>query len=94
MKADISDTIREKLSSFRMSNKDSASYCINNFLALYRELNEIPGKALSDMHALSMFLKGMKDTDHETFVKIQRNKSEKGLIDAIIALRKKERWIV
>eukprot|EP00957_Ditylum_brightwellii_P171027 13019392-Ditylum_brightwellii.AAC.1 len=89
MKAETVDTIREKLSSYRMSNGDSTSYYINNFLTLYRELNEIPGEALSNSHALSMFLKGIKGTYYETFVKIQRNKSEEGLMDAIIALRKK-----
>lgn len=94
MKAETADTIRNKLGSYHMHNGDSASYYINNFLTSYQELNEIPGEALSESHALSMFLKGIKDTDYETFVEIQRNKSEEGLVDAIVALRKKERSIV
>ena len=53
-----------------MHNRDSASYYINNFLTSYQELNEIPGEALPESHALSMFLKGIKDTDYETFVEM------------------------
>ena len=94
MKAETADTIRERLNGYKMNNGDSASHYINNFLTSYRELNEIPGEALSNSHALSMFLKGIKDSDYETFVEIQRNKSEEWLMDAIIALRKKERSIL
>eukprot|EP00957_Ditylum_brightwellii_P180051 13715872-Ditylum_brightwellii.AAC.1 len=94
LKAETVNTIREKLSSYKMSNRDSALHYINNFLTLYRELNKIPCKALSDSYALSMFLKEIKGTDYEAVVKMQRNKSEEGLMDAIVALRKKERSIV
>eukprot|EP00957_Ditylum_brightwellii_P081814 6224485-Ditylum_brightwellii.AAC.1 len=94
MKVETAYTMREKLSSYRMSNGDSALYYINKFLTSYRELNKIPGEPLSDSHALSMFLKGIKDTDYKTFIKMQRNKSEEGLMDAIVVLRKEERMIV
>eukprot|EP00957_Ditylum_brightwellii_P141339 10769294-Ditylum_brightwellii.AAC.2 len=94
MKAETANRIRKKLGNYMMNNGDSASHYINNFLTSYRELNEIPCEALSKSHTLSMFLKGIKDTYYETFVEIQRNKSEEGLMDAIVALRKKEKSIV
>ena len=60
---------------------------------MYRELNEIPGEALSESHALSMFLRGISDPDYLTFVHIQRNRNE-SLMQVIIALRKEERELI
>eukprot|EP00957_Ditylum_brightwellii_P080986 6160144-Ditylum_brightwellii.AAC.1 len=94
MKVETSDTVRDRLNGYKMHSRDNALQYINNFLTVYRELNKIPGKSLSDSHTLSLFLKGIKDTDYKMFVEIQRNKTEEGLMNAIVVLRKKEQAIV
>eukprot|EP00957_Ditylum_brightwellii_P089878 6844704-Ditylum_brightwellii.AAC.1 len=57
-------------------NTGNALQYINSFLTSYWELNDIPGKVLSDSHALSMLLRGITNPDYSTFVQIQKNKSE------------------
>ena len=62
-------------------------------LTAYQELNNIPGKSLSDNHALSIFLKGIADPDYEKNAQIKRNKSG-GLDDTTVTLRKKKRVLI
>ena len=93
MKLETADTIRSRLENYKLGSTDDAAQYINNFLTSYRELNEIPGEALSESHAISMFLQGITDPDFETFVKIQRSKNE-SLMNAIVALRKEDRELL
>eukprot|EP00957_Ditylum_brightwellii_P106253 8105840-Ditylum_brightwellii.AAC.3 len=57
------DIVRDRLNEYKIHNGDSALQYINDFLTAYRELNEIPDEVLSDSHLLSLFLKGIKDTN-------------------------------
>eukprot|EP00957_Ditylum_brightwellii_P110557 8433133-Ditylum_brightwellii.AAC.1 len=69
---------------------NGASHYINNFLALYRELGDIPNERWSESHALNVFFKGITDPSYEMFVMIQRSKN-KSIYDAVLDLRKHER---
>eukprot|EP00957_Ditylum_brightwellii_P008872 672459-Ditylum_brightwellii.AAC.1 len=93
IQAETTDSMRGKLIGYCLHNSNLASQHINNFLTLCQELNKIPGEGLLENHALSIFLCGVKDTDYETFVEIQRNNNE-SLQHTIIVLRKKERVIL
>ena len=44
-----------------------------------------------ESRALSLFLRGIKDTDFEMTVEIQNNKDYNNLMQSVIAIRKQER---
>ena len=43
-------------------------------------MNNIPGEAISEIHALYLFLRGIKDLDFEMALEIQNNKDDNTLI--------------
>eukprot|EP00957_Ditylum_brightwellii_P028048 2117692-Ditylum_brightwellii.AAC.1 len=61
MKSEMADVICTKLENYRFGNSNSASQYIDSFLISFREINEIPGEALSESHAISLFLWGITD---------------------------------
>ena len=72
-----------KLESYLIISESNSEQYINNFLTSFQELNKITGEAILESHALSLFLRGVKDTDFEMTAEIQKNKDDDNLPQSI-----------
>ena len=50
---------------YRRTSAPNASQSINIFLTSFQELKQTPEEAISESHALSLFLRGIEDMDFE-----------------------------
>ena len=71
------------MESYRIISESNSEQYINNFLTSFRELNKITGETILESHALSLFLRGIKDTDFEMTAEIKRNKDDDKLTQSI-----------
>ena len=53
-------------------------------------MKKIPGESISESHAISLFLRGIKDPDFVMTVEIQKNKDDNNLIQSMISIHKQE----
>ena len=57
-------------------------------------MNNIPGEDISEIHALSLFLRGIKDPGFDMTVEIQRNKYDNKIMHFVIEIWKQEREVM
>ena len=60
---------------YHLASASKSAQYINNFLTSFQDLNNNPGEAISESHALYLFMRGVKDPYFEMTVEIHKKKT-------------------
>ena len=93
IKNETAESIQTKLEALKFHSGISASEYVNKFMTLSHELGKIDGEALSESHAVHLFLRNINNDDYKEMVIFLRSKETLKLSDCVTAVQKKREVI-